>query len=360
MVRIVPVIFGGIRHPVCIRLILGLQKGEAMKAALIYLCILIVLPLAAYAENRPFEMSGFFDVLNRYGSLSSGEKSIQFNQAELDISHQITDQLLGFVAVCYDNDAEAFCIGAAYADFQMVASANNSAGIIAGQFDVPFGIDYLTCTSIMRKTVSTPLVVSMTHGGWNDVGMQFYAGNSYGNITAYAVNGFADQATETTLVWNLATSTLDETIEDVDLTPRHAYGGRIGLKPLAPFNAEFGSSLAVGLNDQHRTETYLYGFDGTVTVGNGTLKGEYIYHSRNRSRQVENNYGYYLQGEYQFGRMFVVSRFDAVTHQRLGQFRRETLGAGFILHEGTEFRFEYQNPDKGLPRVAIAQLVVSL
>jgi len=318
------------------------------------------------AESGPVEISGFFDMLNKYGRLADGEKSLQFNQVELDINHQVTDKLAAAASVCYNDDAGAFGIGAAYADYQFLKAIDSKgwrperAGFIAGQFDIPFGIDYLTCCSNLRKTVSVPMIVTMTHGGWNDVGAQLYAGNKFGNITAYAVNGFADQATDTNFVWNLEASDWDETVETVDITPKQAFGGRLGIRPSSKIDAEFGSSLALGLNNQHRTETYLYGFDGSMTIAAATLKGEYIYHSRNRSRQAQANYGYYVQGEYQLGKLFLVSRFDNVAHKELGKYRRETLGAGYAFGNGFELRFEYQHPDINSSRAAIAQLVVAM
>ena len=258
--------------------------------------LVFCLAIVAYAQEdtespwEGLEISGFFDVVSNYDAAALNNSDFSLGQAEVDLEKSVADGVDAAIAIAYDNESAIFGLGAATVDLHLFGREGSHfwksrgiehSGIIAGQFDVPFGIDWEVYPSIDRKLISAPLVVENTHGGWNDFGFQFYLASGYFNFVGYAVNGFESMATIQTL--NLSTGLWEE--EEIDTTPDDAYGGRFGLKP-APF-AEFGTSFAVGLNKSRKQEMSIWGVDAEFDMGNALFKGEYIYHEKNKAVALE-------------------------------------------------------------------------
>ena len=105
--------------------------------------------------------------------------------------------------------------------------------------------------------------------------------------------------------------------------------------------APTGGSFAIGFNESGKDEITLLGADLQYSFFHFELKGEYIYHSSNRSISKENNQGYYFQAIYGLlERAFLVSRYGSFKPYEVDWVGQLSLGAGYAIVEGVEVRFE--------------------
>jgi hypothetical protein len=301
------------------------------------------------AENSigGIEWSGFFDVIGGFQSSADDETEFGLGQAEIDLASELSDRIAVEAAVAYNGDDGVFELGAALIDIHPFCDHGSShvgAGfsldhsfILAGQFDVPFGIDYHVYPSVDRKLVTAPAVVDLTHGGWNDLGFQLGLELSHGNFVFYMVNGFEASAEVLDEVQTLATGV--DVYEEVDTSPANAIGTRLGI---APFSwLEVGTSFATGWNASGRSEMTLVGTDLQFSMFNFDLKGEYIAHSLNRSIAEENNRGYYTQLTYNIlDRAFVATRYGSFKPEGADWVGQTSIGAGYVITDGVELRME--------------------
>jgi len=297
------------------------------------------------AIGEDLEISGFFDVVGNYQTSADDKTSFGLGQAELDIAKELSEDISIMTAIAYNSDEGLFELGAAIIDIHLFGSEGehlNSvfcvkhSGIVVGQFDVPFGIDYNVYASIDRKLVSPPLVCGHTHEGWNDFGIQFNMNWQYYNFVAYAVNGFESfyEVSETN-----QTLTPDLSIGDeVFTTPANAFGSRIGLTVVP--DLEVGGSVAFGLNQANKSEMLMFGGDLQYDIADFSFKGEYIQHSLNRSIEEEKNKGYYFQALHNFNKFFLTGRYGAFQPDGEEWVDRYTIGAGYAIADDIELRFE--------------------
>ena len=126
---------------------------------------------------------------------------------------------------------------------------------------------------------------------------------------------------------------------EIDTSPAWAFGTRFGVAPIGVF--EIGSSFAMGMNASDEDEMVLWGTDVQSSFFNFELKGEYIFHSYNRSLEQTNDRGYYFQATYNIvDRAFVTSRYGSFKpdgNDWIGQF---SLGGGYSIFEGVQLRLE--------------------
>ena len=103
-------------------------------------------------------------------------------------------------------------------------------------------------------------------------------------------------------------------------------------------------------------------FPGTIMFSGGEPMLEFGLVRRaveyGESLDPEKNFGYYATGEYNFGKLFFVGRYDFMHHEELGAFHRSIMGAGYAFHDRAEVRCEYQVTNQTLPSSVILQLVV--
>ncbi|MFC1493219.1 hypothetical protein ACFL6O_04605 [candidate division KSB1 bacterium] len=294
-------------------------------------------------ELAAIEITGFGD-FSRVGG-SEEENSYQFGQVEVDLETNIDERIVIAAAIAFDPGSETFGMGAFTVDFRLFGSEEghfkthdhiNTSGIVVGQFDVPFGLDWMVYPSIDRKLVSGPLAIENQHDYWNDYGIQGYIDTKWFNAVAFGTNGFG--------------------YDEVEM--KMALGGRVGLKPHE--FVEVGSSYASFLNEDERADMQMLGFDLQFGYQAFSFKGEYILreHGLNGDEKVRSD-GYYAQGMYDFGKYFVVSRYGKFTPVFDGEehIARFTGGLGYVLTDGCELRFEYQaNENAG--SLSFMQLVV--
>ncbi len=311
------------------------------------------------------EFSGFVDVQAGHQSHVSDKAEFGLGQAELDLTRELSEHTGAEVAIAYNNETGNFELGAAIIDIHFSTNEDEShllanstvdhSYIVAGQFDVPFGIDYNFYPSSDRKLVTAPVIVDLSHGGWNDFGVQVGLDMKYGNFVGYWVNGFESSAE---VIDNAQTLALGvTTYEEVDTSPVDAFGTRIGITPIDWL--EFGSSFALGLNASSQTEMMIGGGDIQMSVGDFHLKGEYIYHSANKSVAPQDVQGYYIQMTYNTSWGFLVGRYGAYQPQGYSSNSESSVGAGYVIDEGLEIRAEQvlnENSDKNK---TLLQLVAS-
>ncbi len=302
----------------------------------------------AEETSKRLEISGFFDVVGSSHRVDGDEAPFRLGQAEIDLANQVSNRIAVEAAVAYNNEAGTFELGAAFIDFHLLSRDKaerhthtaldiDHSYILAGQFDVPFGVDYHTYASIDRKLVTAPAVVELTHGGWSDVGIQLGLETPHANLVGYWVNGFESSAEILDEVQTLATGV--EVYEEINTTPANALGMRLGLKPLDWM--ELGGSFAAGWNASEKNEMTLAGLDLQLTYDKLEVKSALIGHSMNRTIAEENNRGFYLQALYNiFDRAFVVGRYGSFKPDRKEWSDEGSIGAGYSLADCLEVRWE--------------------
>ncbi len=304
-------------------------------------------------ESAPsdLEITGFADFNYVVPSAEETSASYGFGQIEIDLATGIGDYIGVEAALAYDPDAETFGSGAFVVDVSLFGSEGDHyltmtgidhGGVLAGQFDVPFGIDLNVYPSIDRKLVSGPLVVEHTHDGWNDHGVQFYVEQSKFNLVAYSSNGFGYVYADT-----------------VDVEMKSALGGRLGFTPFDML--ELGGSYATFTNEDDKSDMTLTGVDLQFSYGGFSLKSEYILHAMGlEADETVTNSGYYAQGMYEFGNFFVVGRQGLFSTDVDGvdDLTRTSIGGGWVIAEGAELRVEQQINSENDEKVTFIQLVV--
>ncbi len=305
------------------------------------------------AQAAPIEISGFGDfyIVTNAGE---GETTYQVRQMEVDLETAL-DEKVGIAAAIAQEDG-SFVLGSFSIDLHLLGTGEDHfltvggirhAGIRAGQFDVPFGIDWHVYPSMDRKLVSVPLVVDNTHKGWNDFGLQAYVETTWLDAVAYATNGVHCEGTL-----------------DLPETPEHgtemALGGRVGIKPHD--TVEIGVSWAGAVHDVGPLDRCMLGGDVQFGLAQVSIKGEYIV------QQIEpaviragRRGGFYGQVTYDFGRKYVVARYGGFrpgAHDQQ-ELSRMSLGAGWMILDGCELRFEYQVDPRDAEQRSFTQMVVS-
>jgi hypothetical protein len=297
------------------------------------------------------ELSGFGDIVSSYRGPGLGS-SFQIGQAEIDLTADLGRRVGAEIAIAYEN--EAFTMGAFVVGVTLYERAGGAGGfsgidavsISAGQFDVPFGIDWKVYPSFDRKLISVPLVVEGTHGAWNDFGATARLKGRWGNASAFAVDDLPIEGAAGG--------------ENVESIGDYAGGGRLGLKPWR--SLEIGASYAHGAGDSAASTQQLAGADVQYGIGRYAFKGEYIAHTFLPSSGAEfQSHGFYIQALCKARGYYLVARhdaFDDATFSAAAE-TRSSAGAGWIISEHCQLRFEYQrwgtHPDhSGLMQIAFA------
>lgn len=277
------------------------------------------------------DITGFGDFGYSAHRGQDGQESFSLGQAEVDIETSFNEVIVLTAALAFEAAEGTFGLGQLTFDFHMFGSEGghlrkingiDHSGIIVGQFDVPFGLDWQVYPSIDRKMVTGPMVVASTHDSWNDYGVQFYAANKWFNAVAYGLNGFGYDEVE----MNAST------------------GGRLGVKPHQWI--EFGTSYAGFFNSRNQMDMSLLGFDIQFNYNSLQLKGEYITRKFGIAGDQDafSNSGFYGQGLYDFGKLFLFGRYGMLSPFEPVEkdIKRFSGGGGFVVTEGVEFRLEHQ------------------
>jgi hypothetical protein len=279
-----------------------------------------------------------------------------FGQMEVDLTTGIGNCIGIEAAIAYNTETETFGSREFVVDFSLFGSKGNHfyeasgidhAGIAAGKFDVPFGIDWQVYPSIDRKLVSAPLIVESTHNAWNDYGVQAYLESSQFNMVVFGTNGFGYQ-------W------VDEFSVPTEISVKMAVGGRVGFAPHEW--VEIGGSYASFFNEDDENDMDMIGADLQFNYEDLSIKGEYIMNRTGLTYDESwENSGFYAQGLYDFGRVFLVGRYGMLFAFEEGadDWTRISAGAGWVILQNAELRLEYQNNSaEWVDDVTFLQLVV--
>lgn len=299
----------------------------------------------------PVDISGFADVLWHIDDPDRGKESFALGQAEIDLASSIAERIDVEMAVAYGSESETFGLRALVVDIRLLGDSESHysdvdwirhGGLVIGQMDVPFGIDWMVYPSIDRKLISGPLAVAGTHDGWNDVGAAFYLENPVGNAIFYALNGTGYSPPDR----------IDETIGgDIG----NAYGGRAAFALFSV--AELGCSNAVVQTRGKKATSQLWGADAQWARGAFSCKGEFIRQilGLDAERKLTRD-GWYAQGMFHPDRYFLVARYGSLDTD--GSVSRVCCGAGYVLADQAEIRSEYQAGFDGVEDRFLAQIVV--
>ncbi len=309
--------------------------------------------LAAVNQLNSIQISGFGDII---ASRTEDDASQPFDigQAEVDLETSLGERVRAALAIAYDGGS--FSLGAFTVDFllfehnenrQPAAAGLQLISLSAGLFDVPFGIDWHVYPSIDRKLVSTPTVIANTHDCWNDCGVFLNMEGNRWNLVGFGANGFEFEG-------------LDPSLADNRSESAYSAGGRIGLRPFGVI--EVGGSFAQVANQAEAADMSLAGVDGRFKYRNFALKGEYIRHDIQTGALVNViNSGYYVEGLYDFGKFYAAARYGEFFFEDDAEndITRLSAGAGWILNDLTEIRFEYQHLTPESSNIGLMQLALS-
>lgn len=308
---------------------------------------------------RQLDVSGFFEIRNTLRNSGADRFNFELNQTEVDLASSLTSRATASLAIAYNTEARVFEVGAAEVGYVGYESSHGTVRRIAvsgGQFDVPFGVDYRVYAAPERALISRPLVVDLTHAGWNDLGVRAEIEGAHFNAVLYGVNGFASSAEVIDRAQTLATGI--DTYVDVDTSPRQAAGARLGV--LVHDGLEIGGSAASGLNAVGTSEMLLAGLDLQLQRGPLALTGEFIYHSLNRTVAREDNRGLYVQAVYSLPRLWVAGRFGSVQPEQGSWYDVTTVGLGYRGLEGLQVRLETRFEADARRNSSTLQVVVSI
>ena len=234
------------------------------------------------------EITGFFDV--HADRLKETENIFGLGPFELDLEAPFNENISGSAAMVFEDGVAE--IGVGFIDlhfFELSASPTSPRGRIftdpgyhmqIGQFDIPFGLEYLYYATPDRLNISAPPTTELIFdGGWTDIGIRVIKAHPLYNMTAYLVNGSESG---------------------------YAGGGRFGIRPFEnPFSAheirevpvfEFGLSGVYDMDADSKKEFSIWGTDLEVNISNLQVISEYVY-SNNAQDDIE-QHSYYTQFQY--------------------------------------------------------------
>jgi len=203
------------------------------------------------------EVTGFFDLLSSQNINTNTSHEFSINQFELDVTYAHQSNFSVGTAVAYNSELENMELAMAFVHYSFddgpalhprrEETYDHSAFLI-GKFDMPFGLDYLSFASTDRPTISQPLVIEKTIGGWNDVGIDFHMFKGNFKFDVWAVNGFADGV---------------------------GLGGNIRYT-LFPF-MELGASHSSDITSFDEVEDWINGVDLQINTNMFQFKSEYLW-----------------------------------------------------------------------------------
>ncbi len=281
-------------------------------------------------EGPQIKLSGFADLVYSSATPTPEDTFVRSNQAELGIETLLSPRVGFFMAPSWDG--EAMSLATAYVQFENHSTDEyvfsrhlTGVGFVAGRFDVPFGIDWLSYPSIDRPLITPPSGVLGTHEGWNADGVMFLGCRKWFNLIVHATGG-NDLVRETSAG------------DTEEWWGRHAEGGRLGVVPLEGLS--LGGSAAI-ITAAHHRQRRLLGADAMLRSGRLDMRAEYIDHRADADGQRFEDHAWYVQGQWDFGPAYGIARWD-VLEAASGTARSVSIGAGVPVDEGVILRGEYR------------------
>lgn len=165
---------------------------------LLKISVLLIVNISVKAQT---ELTGFFDVISTQNFASKSSHQFQINQFELDVSYAHQTNFSVGTAVALNNESEKMELAMAFVHYSFNdgpalhprrKETYDHTALLFGKFDIPFGLDYLSFASSDRLTITQPLVIEKTIGGWNDIGIDFHIFHGNFKFDIWAINGFSD------------------------------------------------------------------------------------------------------------------------------------------------------------------------
>jgi hypothetical protein len=287
------------------------------------------------------ELTAFGDF--RYRFAKGGADRFEIGSVELGSALSLSPHVMVAAALAYDPEADGFGLGAFTVDGSLFGPEDkhlvkteliDDSGVIFGKFDVPFGIAYLEYPATDNRFVMLPDSVVATHGGWNDIGVQAYATTSHFEATLYLVNGKPLE---------------DEAAVEAGETVTHAFGGRLGMKPVAGLS--LGGSLAQAAGS---LALPLYGADLSLGAGPFALKNEYI---RRATPGADDVHGFYSEGLARARFLFAGARYETTLRGPMVTERGLALTLGAEIFPQAEVRLAHLRTFDSGEETSFIQLV---
>lgn len=167
----------------------------------IFLQFIIIFFIINISLRAQTEITGFFDLVSYQNLVTKSEHNFFINQFELDVSYAHKTHFSVGSAVAFNNQTEQMELAMAFVHYSFIdgpalhprrKETYDHSAFLFGKFDMPFGLDYLSFASADRPTITQPLVIEKTIGGWNDIGIDFHMFNGKFKFDIWAVNGFRD------------------------------------------------------------------------------------------------------------------------------------------------------------------------
>lgn len=337
------------------------MRQQTAAALTTVLAALAVVPAAAITVvETPFEITGFLDLQFTTDEVTAGERDFRLGQAELDFSACLSANSCACVAVAYDPVTQTFGLGAATVEFLLAGRGSDCrhhyekwqrSGFVVGQFDIPFGIDWLVYPSVDRRTITAPDAIAATHGGWNALGVGGFIEADRYTVRAWLANGLdcaytcgegADTAT-------------------VALATESSVGARLSLLPT--MGLECGVSAAAFSAVAADQSMMMVGVDVQATRGPWAVKAELISHHLDFGAPGDfTNRGWYAQGTREFTGWYLFSRYDNldVGLSDLPAIESVSGGLGLGVAAEAELRLEYRAALNDVqPDLWLAQIVAA-
>ncbi len=217
------------------------------------------------------QISGFFDAgISNY---KNKQNVFSVGSFELDIQHTY-DHFQVAAALVFDKGAS---LDVGFIDYHLFGGTisprgrpfhNKGIHLQIGRFDVPFGNDWYSYSSVSRITVTEPLTTEIImDGGYNDDGIRLMFNFISFNATFYVLQGIDQKYTY----------------------GGNSYGGRIALTPFSnPYKAnknnepvfETGFSMILDFDSAGLRSETLYAGDIKTQIGPAVLSGEYYYRDK--------------------------------------------------------------------------------
>ncbi len=301
--------------------------------------ILFILIKASPAQ---VELTGFFDLVHTHNFSKDINNGFQINQFEIDISAGYKGHYSIGTAIIYVPEEKHLNLAMAYMHYNVFTGEpmhprreeeNDHFGVIAGKFDIHFGLDYLSFAAPDRPVISQPLIIEKTIAGWNDIGIGMHLMRKYFAVDLWGVNGFFGG-------FNL--------------------GGNFRLKPL-PF-LQAGFSHATDFNKKTEPMNRLEGVDIRLKFPHVEIISEYLWASALYEGKIDtlsiNNIreGFYIQAVTKFEHLinlpfFMTLRYGycnpridrEVVNAECEAITRYTFGLGYNFAKYFSTRIEIQS-----------------
>jgi len=298
------------------------------------------------SDDAGLEISGFMDAVYETNSVPDHGNSAYLNQVEVDLAKDINDRAAASLGIIY---AEGFQIGVAQISYQIKGESDLSDSPLkswtafAGQFDAPFGEDVANYPSNVRKTVSTPEIVSTTHECWNDVGIASNWSFKNAGLDVWAVRGFSLKS--------------NADVEEPSDVLNVSGGTRLNLNVTESLRC--GGSCALGWLTNGSPAMQMYGAHAVVTQGTWSFTAEGIILQEDVAGVVLDHRGYYIQGLKELGHFFALSRVDYLEGSDFEPHNHLSLGGGAYLGNGLEFRSEFRADSESENNQGLVQIVAT-